>query len=122
MSPIFDYQCDKCEEIWESIEIWPSHAPTKCPKCKSKKFTKILGTPHIRMNSDGILHSMPDPCPPLRELIGKGTGGFKELENDQRELKEYTRRKDKHGNTEWIPKERKYFYGKGQDTSKKEVE
>lgn len=76
----------------------------------------MIGTPHVRMDSDSILKSLPDVTPPLRELIGKNKpgceGGYKELEKDQRQLKEYKRRKDKYGNTEWIPKERGYFdYG-----------
>jgi putative FmdB family regulatory protein len=109
MSPIFDYECDKCKEIWESVEVWPSHAPKKCPKCKSKKFTKILGTPNIRTDSDGILHSIPDPCPPLEELRGKGTHGYADKPEASTKLSDYTRKKDKFGNTIWLEKKRQYY-------------
>lgn len=107
--PIFDYCCEKCGEIWESIEVWPSHAPKRCPVCTSKKFKKIIGTSHIRMDSDSILHSMPDPCPPLEELRGKGTQGFADKPEASRNLGDYTRRKDKYGNTIWLERKKVVF-------------
>ena len=120
--PIWDVQCQTCETVFEYLEISSDDYP-QCPYCGGSEVKKIFTTcPHIRMNSDDILHTLPDPIPPLRELIGKGTGGFKELEQDQRELKDYTRTKDKQGNSVWLPKERKYFYGKGQSKGKEKVE
>lgn len=113
--PIFEYSCSDCGNIWENIEVWKHHAPSKCPKCESPHFTKLIGTPHIRMDSDNILHSLPDVTPPLTELIDKEkpgcVGGYKELRNGPRELKEYERKKDKYGNSLWTEKRKTYFTG-----------
>jgi putative FmdB family regulatory protein len=112
--PIFDYHCNECNQIFENIEVWTSHKATKCVYCGSKKIDKIIGSKiSIRPDSDSILKSMPDPIPPLTELIGKNKpgyeGGYKELENGPRELKEYKRTRDKYGNANWLPKEKTYF-------------
>ena len=107
--PIWDIECE-CGMIFEYLQVRSDDFPT-CPKCGSRvsMSRKLFNmAPNIRMDSDSILRSMPDPVPPLRELIGKGTEGYKELEGDQRELKDYTSRKNRQGNTEWIPKEKTY--------------
>ena len=110
--PIYEYHCEKCGEVFENIEIWKSQAATECPKCQSHKITRLMGMPHLRKDSTSIRHNLPDPVPPLRELIGKTRpgceGGFKELENDQRELKEYNRTRDSVGNTIWLPRSKSY--------------
>jgi putative FmdB family regulatory protein len=120
--PIFDYQCSKCGHYWESIEVWESHKPTECPKCKAKEgFNKVIGMAHIRMDSDTILRSMPDPQPPLTELTPRkdSESGLKDL--DRTELKDYVRTKDKYGNSVWKEKRRTYFYP-GQKSRKSSAE
>jgi putative FmdB family regulatory protein len=113
--PIYDYSCSECGNIWESIEVWKSHAPSECPQCKSKDIQKIMGTPHVRMDSDPILHSIPDPSPPLEELRGKVKpgceGGYVDKPYADPQLKNYTRRRDKYGNSIWEEKKRVYFTG-----------
>ena len=110
--PIFDICCDACGEIFEYLQITSQDVPI-CPKCQSCSIHKIFSTFHYRADSDTVKRSLPDPQVPLRELIGKNKpnceGGYKELENDRRELKDYIRTKDKNGNNIWLPKERKYF-------------
>ncbi len=115
--PIWDIQCNECENVWEFLQIRSDDLPI-CPQCKTMNVKKIFSMmPNIRMDPDSILKSLPDPVPPLSELIDKqrpGTdGGFQELKNEQRQLKEYTKRKDKNGNNVWLPKERKYFHRRG---------
>lgn len=111
--PIFDYKCNDCGYEFESIEVASHHKAIACKDCGSPSIVKIIGLTHVRMDSDTVKHNLPDPVPPLRELIGKnkpGTeGGYKEIANDQKELKEYTRRKDKYGNSIWEPKRKTYF-------------
>jgi putative FmdB family regulatory protein len=106
--PIFEYQCDTCGHIFESIEVWSHHKATKCPECKSEVIHKLISAHIVRMDADTVKKSLPDPVPPLRELVGrKGMkGGFKELEDDYRELKDYNKTTDKNGNTVWLPKEK----------------
>lgn len=46
MCPIYEYQCDECENVQE--EIHPMAGPDRkltCQKCNSKKLTKQLTTP-----------------------------------------------------------------------------
>jgi putative FmdB family regulatory protein len=41
----YDYQCDKCEAIWE-VEHGMNETPKlKCPECDSKKLTKLFSAP-----------------------------------------------------------------------------
>ena len=110
--PLFDIECLECNNVFEFLQIKSDEIPI-CPKCKSTKVKKIIGTFHYRDNPDAVKHELPDPVPPLRELVGRQKdgceGGYKELTKDQRQLKEYRRRKDKLGNVEWIPIERQHF-------------
>jgi putative FmdB family regulatory protein len=110
--PIFDYECGKCGNVWENVEVWASHAPKKCPKCKSKKFTKVFNSTkqQIRMNSDDILHNLPDARPPLEELRGKGTEGYKD--KPEADIRKMTYSKDKYGNKLWRDKKISYFHSK----------
>jgi putative FmdB family regulatory protein len=106
--PIFDYECT-CGHVWENVEVWPSHAPKKCPKCKSKKFAKVFSSikQQVRM---GSLAETPDPSPPLTELTPQqgSESGLADL--PRTELKDYTRTKDKYGNSVWQEKRRSYFH------------
>lgn len=108
--PIFDYKC-KCGHLWENVEVWPSHAPKECPKCKSTEFSKIFTTikHEVRMDPNSI-RSMPDPVPPLTELKPqKGSeSGLRDLQRT--ELKDYVRSRDKYGNAVWREKRRSYFH------------
>jgi putative FmdB family regulatory protein len=110
--PIFDFACKDCGYEFEYLFIRSDDFPV-CPKCGGKDFDKRFATPNIRMNSDGILRSVPDPVPPLTELIGKQKkgyeGGYKELEGNERQLKNFKRTKDKFGNTIWEEKRRTYY-------------
>lgn len=67
--PRYEFECEKCHEIFD---IWSSMAEktqsvkkSKCPKCKSKKITEIMGAPSVsfanpvgsdRWNSDSKGH------------------------------------------------------------------
>ena len=110
--PIFDLDCCNCRTIFEFLQIRSDEAPI-CPVCGGSKTKKLISTFHYRDNPDVVKHELPEPVPPLRELIGKQKpnceGGYRELANEQRQLKEYRRRKDKQGNTEWIPVEKSHF-------------
>lgn len=111
--PIFDYSCSDCGNVWESVETNSNHAPTKCPKCESTNFAKCfssLGRQQIRMDSDAVKHNLPDPAPPLEELRGKGSEGYKDKPYADTNLNNYTRSRDKHGNTLWKEKRKTYFH------------
>lgn len=117
--PLFDIECLDCNNTFEWLKILSKEVP-QCPYCGSSEVKKMLSTFHYRDNPDTVKHELPDPVPPLRELVGKTQegceGGYKELQNDQRQLSEYRRRKDKQGNSIWEPIEKTYFdYGKGRE-------
>jgi hypothetical protein len=61
------------------------------------------------MDSDSIKKSVPDPSPPLEELRGKGTEGYKDKPYADPQLKNYKRKRDKYGNVEWTEKTRQHF-------------
>lgn len=109
--PIFDYHCKSCDKTFENIEVWSNHRATKCRFCDSKDIERVISTSYVQMNSDAILHNPPDPIPPLEELRGKGTEGFKDKPHADTQLKNYVRRKDKNGNWIWTEKHRQYFHG-----------
>jgi len=46
--PIFDYKCNKCEELWEEIVI--RDEKVECPECGSKRVTRLMGASHFRMD------------------------------------------------------------------------
>ncbi len=110
--PIFDLECSDCGYVFEFLFIRTDEFPT-CSRCGSRYFNKLVSCPHIRMDSDA-LKSLPDPTPPLTELVGKTKpgceGGFKEKGNDEQQLKNFDRKKDKYGNTIWNEKRRQYYH------------
>jgi hypothetical protein len=67
---------------------------------------RMVCTPIIRMDPDTVKHEMPDPAPPLEELRGKGNPGYKDKPYASTYLKDYTRKKDKLGNSIWEEKRR----------------
>lgn len=119
--PIFQYEC-QCGHSWENIEVWPSHKPIECPKCKAKEIKKIFTSSKQEIRT-GKIETTPDPQPPLTELTpqeGSETG-MKDL--TRTELKDYTRTKDKQGNSIWREKRRSYFHpGMGSRKSSAEKE
>lgn len=63
-------------------------------------------TPNVRMNAESVLKSMPDPSPPLEELRGRGSEGYKDKPEASSNLKDYKRSKDKQGNIIWTEKKK----------------
>jgi len=114
--PIFDIECSDCGQVFESIEVASHHKATECKFCKSKNIKRIMsGCTQVRMDSDTVLKSVPDPVPPLSELEGKTKPGCEGGFADKPEggnLNNYTRSKDKYGNTIWKQKKRVYFIPK----------
>lgn len=109
--PIFDMECQECNTVFEFLKVKSDDFPI-CPKCgcygpTCKKIFSMM--PNIRMNSDDILHNLPDPSPPLEELRGKGTEGYKDKPEASSNLGKYKRRKDKYGNTIWEEKKKIIF-------------
>ena len=41
--PTYEYQCGGCEAVWEMFEP-PSAKPGSCPKCRSRRVRRRIGT------------------------------------------------------------------------------
>jgi putative FmdB family regulatory protein len=66
--PLYEFQCKKCEEIYEEFSSYDAtgkYPEVKCPKCGSKKKTRLMGAPSFnfsnpegtkRWNSDSTGH------------------------------------------------------------------
>lgn len=49
----YDYQCDKCDHIWEQL-VDSSEERPPCPKCESKRITRLVSAAAgYRMSSGG---------------------------------------------------------------------
>jgi putative FmdB family regulatory protein len=125
--PIWDYECKDCGHIWENIETRSFDTPKICPACGMGNFVKLITTKtEVRMDSDTILRSLPDPVPPLEELRGKTKrgceGGYVDKPYASTNLKDYIRTRDKYGNAIWKEKRKSYFTGIGSRKSSAETE
>jgi len=112
--PIFDYHCKDCDREFESIEVWESMKAEECVHCHSKNIERQIATKtHIRMNSDTILRSLPDPTPPLEELRGKTkpgcVGGYEDKPYADTDINHYDMSHDKYGNRIFTEKKKLYF-------------
>lgn len=56
--PIFEYECQKCGEVFEKVVFPSEKQPIACPKCKSKKVDQLISTPAIHNTSskNDVLH------------------------------------------------------------------
>ncbi|NCC52469.1 MAG: zinc ribbon domain-containing protein [Spartobacteria bacterium] len=51
--PLYEYQCEKCEETFEFLAKNSEEKPGKCPNCGSKKTRKLLSTFSASVPSGG---------------------------------------------------------------------
>ena len=52
--PIYEYQCEKCEYIFEELQSIHEEALTDCPECAAKKsLKKLISAPAIRFEGEG---------------------------------------------------------------------
>lgn len=107
--PIYEYECQNCGKVFEIIWLSEKDEPDNCKICQGK-LRRIVSQFLVSTAGKNILRNLPDPVPPLTELVGKGKNnkGFEDL--PARTLNEYKRIKKDTGETVWIPKEKKYFH------------
>lgn len=49
--PAYEYQCDKCQTIFLTIETFAQHdqhTKVECPKCGSVKVHQLISMPHVQ--------------------------------------------------------------------------
>ncbi|MCA9046000.1 MAG: zinc ribbon domain-containing protein [Planctomycetaceae bacterium] len=59
--PIFEFHCENCHNEFEEL-VRPSDKPV-CPRCESKKLTKLMSAPAGHVSS-GLPIAGPG-CPPM---------------------------------------------------------
>ena len=51
--PIFEYQCDECNEIFEKLVFKSEEDEIKCPKCESSNIRKKMSATSFMGTSVG---------------------------------------------------------------------
>ena len=52
--PIYEYQCDKCEERFEEYLTASTKPAPPCPKCKSRKVTRLLSSINLEWRPSDV--------------------------------------------------------------------
>ncbi|OGJ56489.1 hypothetical protein A3D88_03880 [Candidatus Peribacteria bacterium RIFCSPHIGHO2_02_FULL_52_16] len=52
--PTFDFQCKKCEAVFEHSRPFGSKEHPACPKCRSKRTEKLFSPPAIHFKGGGF--------------------------------------------------------------------
>lgn len=55
--PIFEYQCDQCNEIFEKLVFKSEEDEIRCPKCKSADIRKKMSATSFMGSSLGTCAS-----------------------------------------------------------------
>lgn len=65
MCPMYDYQCEECENIQEELHSMsgPDY-DIKCEKCGSKNIKRLISRPGMFL----FAHKVPKPIDPRAEL------------------------------------------------------
>ena len=59
--PIYEYQCEDCDKIFEYLTVVSGDVPVKCELCGSeKKPSKVLSTTNFKLKGSGF-HSQDYP-------------------------------------------------------------
>jgi putative FmdB family regulatory protein len=45
--PIFDFECNSCQHIWEDFVSTSAKMPDECPNCNSKEMRKLISCPSL---------------------------------------------------------------------------
>ena len=51
--PIYEYQCEKCGNVFEMWQKVSDGAPRACPKCKGRKITKLISHTSFQLKGTG---------------------------------------------------------------------
>lgn len=51
--PIYEYQCEKCEGVFEAIQKFSDDPLTDCRLCEDGKVKKLLSAPAFRLKGSG---------------------------------------------------------------------
>jgi len=51
--PIYEYECLKCEKVFEELQSFSDEDITKCPFCKKSKVKKLISLSSFQLKGDG---------------------------------------------------------------------
>lgn len=51
--PIYEYQCQQCEYMFEEIQGFNDEPIRKCPKCKKNKVTRLISLSAFHLQGSG---------------------------------------------------------------------
>ncbi len=51
--PIYEYQCDSCEHVFDVLQKINEDPLTYCPECGAPKLRKLLSAPNFRLKGGG---------------------------------------------------------------------
>ena len=51
--PIYEYECLKCNKIFEELQSFSDKDITKCPHCKKAKVKKLISLSSFQLKGDG---------------------------------------------------------------------
>ena len=51
--PIYEYECLKCNKIFEELQSFSDKDVTKCPHCKKAKVKKLISLSSFQLKGDG---------------------------------------------------------------------
>ncbi|MFW2404013.1 MAG: FmdB family zinc ribbon protein [Gammaproteobacteria bacterium] len=51
--PIYEYQCQACEHIFDVLQKMSDDPLTYCPECGEQKLKKLLSAPNFRLKGGG---------------------------------------------------------------------
>jgi putative FmdB family regulatory protein len=52
--PLYEFQCDACENRWERIQKYTDPNPEVCPKCGKGPVRKLPSSPAIQFKGSGF--------------------------------------------------------------------
>jgi len=52
--PLYEYQCDACENRFERIQKYSDPPPATCPKCGGGPVRKLFSSPAIQFKGSGF--------------------------------------------------------------------
>ncbi len=51
--PIYEYQCEACEHVFDVLQKMSEDPLTYCPECGAPKLRKLLSAPNFRLKGGG---------------------------------------------------------------------
>ncbi len=79
--PIYEYKCNQCAEVFESLQLRPTNKAQPCPKCGSGNTEKLLSVTASIISSGsarsncGDMPDMPGGCCLNSQAGGGGCPG-----------------------------------------------